>query len=73
MEELRAVYEVFERIEAEAEVLPGIHPVAALVAGSFVVGVEGAGLPVAFGGGGDGFVEGEERGRGFEPEFRDEA
>lgn len=40
LEVLGAVDEVFEGVEAEAEVLPGVHPVSALVVGTFVMGVE---------------------------------
>jgi hypothetical protein len=41
LQELRTVDEIPERVEAEAEVFGRVHAVAALVAGAFVVGVEG--------------------------------
>jgi hypothetical protein len=41
LQELRTVDEIPERVEAEAEVFGRVHAVATLVAGAFVVGVEG--------------------------------
>jgi hypothetical protein len=73
LQELRAINEVFERVQTKSEVFAGIHAIAALVIGSFVVSVEGPRLPVTFGGRGDGFVQCEEGGCRFETEFGDEA
>lgn len=57
----------------EAEVFAAVHAVAALVAGTFVVGIEGEGLPVPLGRLCYGGMQGAERGRRFETEFGDEA
>mgnify|MGYP003634321521 CR=1 FL=1 len=41
LQELCAVDEIPEGVEAETEIFAGVHAVAALVGGAFVVGVEG--------------------------------